>query len=486
MGSKRIRPDEAVSLFLANGVQPLEAFQTSKKPWRSKCLKCGRDVQPSYSNVKNGHSACKFCAGLAKEPAEAEALLLRTFARPLVAYPGSKTPWLSVCLLCSREISPTLNVAVKSKLACNFCKRLSIDARQAVNIMLQSDLKPLEDYKSVHSRWRSECLRCLRITFPTFQKVRLRGHQCGWCARTRLDIREAKEILVSAGAIPIGEYPGANNRWRSKCATCDREIQPKVSVVALGGGACAYCGQRKVDPLEAESVMRKSGVEPTEPYPGARVPWLSRCLTCLRSVSPQYANVSTGHVPCVYCAKKRVDPQTAFELAISRGLEPLEPYPGSVVPWDMKCLKCSKQTSVTWVSLNQKREGAGCSSCTPFGFKPNIESYVYFISNEDREAFKIGISNLGSGRLAKHRKNGWVIMRLLKFELGSDAHDVEQKTLKYLRRDKKHQPAFFAGDGWTETFLDSDFDSEYLIDTAKSFATSSCEELSEESLTSKD
>ena len=486
MGSKRVNPDAAEELLLKSGVQPLVPFLSAKSPWLSECLTCGRQVQPTYSNVRNGHAACKFCSGAARDPEEAKSIFLKAMARPLAEYPGAKMPWESECLLCGRKISPTLRVVEKSNLACNFCKGVSIDAREAVSLMIQGDLYPLTPYKSVHDRWRCECLRCNKITFPSFHKVRLRGHQCGWCSRTRLDLDEAREILISAGAIPIGEYPGANTPWTSHCATCKREIQPKVSVVAFGGGACAYCAKHKVDPLEAVDLMLASGVEPNGPYPGARLPWPSTCLTCLRSVSPQYATVSTGHVACVYCAKKKVDPQTAAEFAISRALEPLEPYPGAVLPWSVKCLKCSQQTSVTWVALNKKREGAGCSSCTPYGFKPNLESYVYVINNEGLGALKIGISNLDSGRIAKHRKNGWLVDYLLKFERGSDAYTVEQNTLQYLRRQKKRQPAFFSGDGWTETFLKSEIDSRHLVEVAKTFAKSRYEELSADSLTSKD
>ncbi len=45
--------------------------------------------------------------------------------------------------------------------------------------------------------------------------------------------------------------------------------------------------------------MRAAGAEPLLPYPGAQVPWLCRCLTCDREITPRYDNVVRGgSMPC--------------------------------------------------------------------------------------------------------------------------------------------------------------------------------------------
>jgi hypothetical protein len=250
---------------------------------------------------------------------------------------------------------------------------------------------------------------------------------------------------------PKVPYPGANNPWLSDCLVCGREITPKLSVVSSGIGACKFCAGRAIEPKEAFEEMLKRGVEPLEPFPGAVKPWKSKCLTCLREVEPAFSNVSNGHSPCVYCSKKKVDPETAFEVSLSKALQPLEPFPGAVIPWAMKCLKCDRETETTWTILNAKRPGSGCASCTPYGFKPSLESYFYIIEHDAKNAFKVGISNLGSGRLSKHLKNGWVIHYLMKFENGIEAKKLETLMLHQLRKVEKLPPAFFSGDGWTET-----------------------------------
>lgn len=41
----------------------------------------------------------------------------------------------------------------------------------------------------------------------------------------------------------------------------------------------------------ASQVMLSAGVEPIEPYPGTTQPWKCRCLTCDRMITPSFGNV---------------------------------------------------------------------------------------------------------------------------------------------------------------------------------------------------
>jgi len=486
VGSKRIIPEQAVALMLNAGVQPLTPFETNRTPWRSTCLTCDREVRPTYSNVRLGHGACKYCAGLSIPASAAVETMLKALARPLEQYPGAKKPCKCECLLCGREIQPTLSVSKSTALACNFCKRTRIDARDAEITMRSNDLAPRVPYKSVHTRWESECLRCGSIIFPTLQKVRIRGHQCAWCAGKIIPPKDAAETMLSAGVRPQEAYPGANNPWKCECLTCGRNVTPNLSYVSVGGSPCKWCAGKSVDPSEAKVLMRAHGVEPIDAYPGSVKPWRCKCLTCLREVSPAYGNVLNGHSPCAYCSGKKVDPETATEVALSRRLEPLEKYPGSVIPWRLKCLKCGLETESTWTAINVKRVGSGCSSCTPYGFKLNLESFFYIIEHPKKLALKIGISNLGSGRLTKHSKNGWTIGHLLKFSTGREAKALESAMLHQLRRVERLPPAFLTGDGWTETVPSVGKSMGKLIELAKSLSSAALEEVSPVELSRRD
>jgi hypothetical protein len=472
--------------MLDAGVRPIAPFGSNRTPWKSICLTCDREVTPTYANVRLGHKPCKYCAGLAIPASEAKEMMLKSMARPLEPYPGAKLPWKCKCLICGREIEATLRVSRAAGLACNYCKRTRIDVREAELTMRMNDISPREQYKSVHSRWESECLRCGRIIYPTLHKVRLRGHQCAWCAGKVILPKDANDTMLSAGARPLEPYPGANKAWKCECLTCGREVTPNLSYVSADGSPCKFCAKKAVDPGEATTKMIEHGVQPLEPYPGASIPWRCKCLTCLREVSPSYGNVANNHSPCVFCSGKKVDPETAIEVALSRKLEPLEAYPGAVIPWRLQCLKCGQETESTWTVINAKRQGAGCSSCTPYGFKPGLESYFYVIEHPQKLAFKVGISNLDSGRLAQHAKNGWTIRHLMKFASGRDAKNLESSVLHHLRRVEGLPPAFLSGDGWTETISSLGHSSVRIYNLAKSLTTSQYVESEPSNISARD
>jgi hypothetical protein len=70
-------------------------------------------------------------------------------------------------------------------------------------------------------------------------------------------------------------------------------------------------------------------------------------------------------------------------------------------------------------------------------------------------AVKIGITNMGTTRLADQRRTGWWVFNTQYFELGTDAYDVEQAVLRLLRNELG-VPPFLCADqmrrgGATET-----------------------------------
>lgn len=486
MGAKRLTQGEAIAFLIASGATPLEPFKDTKAPWRSRCNVCQREIEPRLGNVRNGAKPCKYCALGGVTETEAQSIIRELNATPVEAYPGYKSRWRCECNDCGREIEVSLKVARASGRACNYCKGFKNDSGQAIEVMLLNDLQPLEPYKNTHASWLCRCLRCGRETSPSFKKVQLRGHQCGWCARARLDPIEAKDILQKAGVEPIGDYPGSQVRWHSICSKCGRDVFPRVSVVASGIGACVYCAGHKVDEVEASELMVANGVQPLAAYPGASEPWPCTCLNCFREITPTYGNVSKGHTPCVYCARKRIDPKVAFDVSLTRRLKPLEEFPGAVAPWRVKCLKCGRHTSTTWTIINAKKTGSGCSSCTSYGFKPAVPTFLYLIEHETKDAYKVGIANLGSGRMKKHRRNGWQINRLYRFEHGSDAYALEQEIVRWLRRDLLIPPAFTRGDGWTETMPRTSIDFDFLVIEVERKAPATAEKITVQALSSRD
>jgi hypothetical protein len=79
-----------------------------------------------------------------------------------------------------------------------------------------------------------------------------------------------------------------------------------------------------VDPIEAEGVMLAAGFEPLTPYPGSLRPWDCRCLKCGRKSTPAYSAVRYMGTGCRYCAGNLVDPVDALADMRKAGLEPLD------------------------------------------------------------------------------------------------------------------------------------------------------------------
>ncbi len=148
--------------------------------------------------------------------------------------------------------------------------------------------------------------------------------------------------MIDAGLEPLEPYPGSNAKpWRCRCLSCDREVSPVYASIQQGRGGCRECGnvvaslRRRLDSSSAAAVMIDADLEPLEPYPGTAVPWRCRCVVCGHGVHPRYGDVRKSGRGCKWCADKAVDPDEAAAVMIDAGLEPLEPYPGSLHRWGL-------------------------------------------------------------------------------------------------------------------------------------------------------
>lgn len=76
--------------------------------------------------------------------------------------------------------------------------------------------------------------------------------------------------------------------------------------------------------------------------------------------------------------------------------------------------------------------------------------------HDQLQSGKVGIANAGSGRIAKHIRHGWSLVRTFDQATGRDALRIEQATLRWLREDQQAPialtPADMPQSGWTETF----------------------------------
>lgn len=117
--------------------------------------------------------------------------------------------------------------------------------------------------------------------------------------------------MRAADLEPLDPFPGAHGKWRCICTKCGEEVSPTYSSVKSGQGGCKPCGlrasaaSRKMSHGEASQVMRENGFEPLEPYPGSQIPWRCQCLSCGNEVLVRRNTVATSGTGCKYCWSER-------------------------------------------------------------------------------------------------------------------------------------------------------------------------------------
>ena len=246
-------------------------------------------------------------------------------------------------------------------------KRISEAVAKA--LFMENDLKPLEPFLNSMQPWRSRCLRCKKIVSPNYNKVRLRGHQCGYCTGNLVDEDDAVKVMKRGGFTPKVPYPGANARWKSVCTKCKKITYPSYSTARLGIG-CKYCSHRAVDHKDAAAAMRERGFKVLEPFPGATKPWRVRCLSCKREFTTYFHSLKTTK-RCKFCMGVAIDPRTVTLVITKLNLKALEEFPGADVPWKLKCLTCQRESYLRYGHLTRKdRNVKGCPYCSRHKLDP--------------------------------------------------------------------------------------------------------------------
>jgi recombinational DNA repair protein (RecF pathway) len=454
----RIDESEAVAEIISKKLTPLEPYKGAGKPWKCRCEVCGHISSPTLGSIKSG-SGCGICAGKIVVPEVAREIMLKAGLEPLVPYPGSATNWKCRCMTCGENVYPNYSDIKQGDGGCKYCARHFVKPEDAVALMLASDLEPLEAYKNSGHKWRCKCLKCNREVFPTYNTVQQRGGGCKYCAKRFVDAEEAVLLMFDQQLEPLVPYPGGNKKWKCRCLKCTREVSPTYSAVKSGQQGCAYCARKKVDPEEAFEFMQSRGLTPLEPYSRSDGKWKCRCIKCLKIVTPSYSSVRSGQSGCVYCSKKKVDPDDAIALFLENNLKPLVPFKTTDTKWKSECMKCKNIVFPTHHMVSQR--SGGCKYCSSLGMDFTKPAYIYLITHEEFGAHKIGISGeyASENRILDHAKQGWKLYKKRTFESADQTYNIEQEVLRWLREDLGLPPFLSLENmpqrGWTET-VDAD------------------------------
>jgi hypothetical protein len=384
---KRLDPEVAAAVMLKGGWKTLEPYKSALTPWKSVCIKCGLVATPTFANVQNG-SGCTKCKN-------------------------------------AEKLDP---------------KKLTEEA--AVQIMLNAGLKPLVPYVNTKTPWDSLCLKCHRITNPSLGNVRKTKTPCAFCSGLKVDPKDAVQVMEEANLIPLEDFPNATTKWKCKCAKCGKVVYPVYTSIKQGQGGCVSCGReatakshRYTHELTIE-IMKQSDLEPLEEYRSSNSPWKCRCLKCDRVVFPSFSNVRQGHKGCAFCSGNAVHPEEAEKIMRERGYEPLEPYPKhNKTKWKSRHIQCGTVVYPFYNTIQNRK--SGCSVCAEYGLKLENPAYVYIMFHEGFNSIKVGISNNNArpNRIKSHASDGWKLFKQINVPNGAIATDVEVRTFNWIRKD---------------------------------------------------
>lgn len=94
-------------------------------------------------------------------------------------------------------------------------------------------------------------------------------------------------------------------------------------------------------------------------------------------------------------------------------------------------ITCNKCTNTFKIRPNDHLQGSGCSNCRSTGFNKNAPAILYYLSINNGEAYKIGITNRTvKARFKKEDYSKIQVISEEKFDLGKDALEKEQNILQ--------------------------------------------------------
>jgi recombinational DNA repair protein (RecF pathway) len=326
--SIRLDEAEAVQLMKAAGVIPKVPFQSVSTPWLSNCLKCKREVSPRLASIKRGSAGCAYCSGRKVDPDDAVKIMQSGGYDPQVPYPGNDIPWKCICKKCKRETYPRYHHVKSRGDGCKYCSGNVILIEDALRDLDEKELIPLVDFPGASKPWKSQCKKCGAKTSPRLADLRIGHSGCKRCADElagskrrlinsptragkRTSYAEVLNVMRNANLEPLEPYKTSQTKWKCKCLKCDEIVFPRYTTIAQGGGGCMNCsrieqlGRGKLDESTATVIMRGKNLEPLEPYPGAMVPWKVKCLDCGNVANPRYAHVQQGRKGCKHCGYKK-------------------------------------------------------------------------------------------------------------------------------------------------------------------------------------
>lgn len=253
---------------------------------------------------------------------------------------------------------------------------------------------------------------------------------CPYCNNTKVlpgfnDLKSKYPEIAKEAYLwdPENTFPTSNKVAKWKCEE-GHIYSSRIYSRTSGGNNCPICSNQEVSRGVNDLATTHPNIakeahnwDPSEVTYGSEVKknWICT-LGHVYLMSPNARTSENGNKGCPYCSSRKLltgfnDLQTKFpNIAVeAHGWDPTSLIAGSAKKMDWKCEK----GHIYSASLdNRTKGGTGCPSCTQFGYDPNKDAYLYFLSHPEWELLQIGITNVPDIRLASHKRLGWELLEL--------------------------------------------------------------------------
>jgi hypothetical protein len=129
-----------------------------------------------------------------------------------------------------------------------------------------------------------------------------------------------------------------------------------------------------------------------------------------------------------------VDPVLAAQLVDPSLATTLTKWSNKRVRWFCEGTDDAAHSRYEWSSPVEKRSsGHGCSVCAKYGFDPSKPGWLYFLRHDGWDMQQIGITNEPDDRIGTHKRSGWQLIEIRKYDDGALCQADERAALAALR-----------------------------------------------------
>ena len=180
---------QAEVIVRARGFEPLEPFPGNiHSKWKIRHLDCGKTVTPSLSNLRNSRGpGCAYCTGHRVDPEDAVAMMRAAGLEPLEPFVRTNRPWRCMHVACGREVQPRLNGIQQGQGGCLSCGRGEVSEKSARSLFESAGLVPQEPFRGTAYRWESIHTKCGKTVRPFYSNIQQGGAGCVYCSNSSFD-----------------------------------------------------------------------------------------------------------------------------------------------------------------------------------------------------------------------------------------------------------------------------------------------------------